>query len=85
MSNTKIYREQGGSVMRVGSSGSVVLEAGGQLKLGNTTLHFGTGLPTFSASPGAVYFRSDGSISGIYSNRSTGTAGSVWKSASYLS
>lgn len=53
------------------------------ITFGNTTLLFGTDIPTaITASPGAVYFRSDGSISNIYVNTSSGTSGSVWKGAS---
>lgn len=119
--NPKIYHEQGGSVFRVTSSGSVVVESGGQVNINNATLELGAGVVTqasggavnssgsvnllgyaalgsniqlmwgasaaapgglpVSASPGAVFFRSDGANSNIYVNVSSGTAGSVWKSA----
>lgn len=82
MPNTAIYKEQGGSVQRIGSGGSLNVESGGRVALGNTTFHFGQDVPVFSASPGAVYFRSDGSAAGIYVNTSTGNSGSVWASAS---
>jgi adhesin HecA-like repeat protein len=41
----------------------------------------GRDVPTYSASPGALYFRSDGSVSAMYWNISSGTTGSVWRSA----
>ena len=52
------------------------------IAFGNTTILFGTDIPTATASPGAIYFRSDGSVSNIYVNTSSGTSGSVWKGAS---
>jgi hypothetical protein len=119
--NPRIYHEQGGSVFRVTSGGSLVYESGAQLNLNNATLELGAGTVTqasgaalnssgsvsllgfaalgsniqlmwgasaaapgglpVSASPGAVFFRSDGANSNIYVNVSSGTAGSVWKSA----
>jgi hypothetical protein len=121
--NPKIYHEQGGSVFRITSTGSLVVESGGQLNINNATLELGAGTVTqasggafnasgsitvvvgagalfignaqalygasstgpaglpVSASPGSIFFRSDGSVSNIYINVSTGTAGSVWKSA----
>lgn len=87
--NTRVIREPGGSKLRVASGGSYEVESGGQatfadgaIKLGNTVINFGTDIPTATASPGAVYFRSDGSISNIYVNVSDGATGSVWKGAS---
>lgn len=43
--------------------------------------NIGRDAPAYSASPGAVYFRSDGSMSAFYFNISSGTTGSVWRSA----
>jgi hypothetical protein len=84
--STKIIREQGGSVLTLNSGASLVAAAGAKVNLGDTQLLFGTGnAPTVSASPGSVYFRSDGSVSNIYINVSTGTTGSVWKGASIFS
>lgn len=75
--NAKVYFEQGAATMRAVEGGSVYF--------GNTQILFGAANPTgaaISASPGAVYFRSDGSASNFYVNVSDGTAGSVWASAS---
>lgn len=74
MAQPLINREQGASVMR--------FSTGASLFLGNVHLGFGPEKPSHSTSPGAVYFRSDGSASNMYINVSTGTTGSVWKSAS---
>lgn len=74
MTQPLIQKEQGASVMR--------FYTGASFFLGNTHLGFGSDLPVYSASPGAVYFRSDGSASNMYVNVSTGTTGSVWKGAS---
>lgn len=111
--NSKILHEQGGSVLRVDSGGSISVQAGGTISgpgtlaltgavtqtgavtnasltvsnalfLGaNVQVMFAasaaapSGLPV-SASPGAVFFRSDGANSAGYINTSDGTAGSVW-------
>ena len=87
--NTRIIREPGGSKIRVASGGSYQVESGGRADFadgattyGNTVINFGEDIPTAIASPGAVYLRSDGSISNIYLNVSDGSAGSVWKGAS---
>lgn len=74
MAQPLIVREQGASVMR--------FKTGASMFLGNTMIRFGQAIPTESASPGAVYFRSDGSASNFYINTSDGTTGSLWKSAS---
>ena len=93
--NSLVLNEQGGSVLRVDSSGkinaksgaSIVVDTGGAFFLGGMQLMFAvtSSPPTVSASPGSVFFRSDGSASNYYVNVSTGTAGSVWKSASIYS
>lgn len=117
--NSKVLHEQGGSVLRVDSGGSIQVNAGGTISgagtfaltgalnanggvnstsnvtgasitattavwLGsNVQLMFAasaaapSGLPV-TASPGAVFFRSDGANSAGYVNTSDGTAGSVW-------
>jgi hypothetical protein len=88
--NSLIHREQGGSVMNIGSTASLNIQSGGSLNVqpsGKFTLQnldFSTGrnLPTYSASPGSLYLRTDGSVSGLYVNKSSGTAGSVWGAAS---
>lgn len=87
--NTRVIREPGGSKLRVASGGSYEAESGAEAKFadatakfGNTVIRFGADIPTLTASPGAVYFRSDGSISNIYINVSDGATGSVWKGAS---
>jgi hypothetical protein len=95
MYNSLILNEQGGSVLRADSGGkinvksgaSIVIDTGGAFFLGGAQFIFAAsaegpaGLPV-SASPGSVFFRSDGSASNFYINVSTGAAGSVWKSAS---
>ena len=92
--DTQIVREQGGSVLRIDSQGKVNYLSGGSLQvdsgadfsLGNTRFLFGSDTPpTVSASPGAIYFASDGSASNLYVNVSSGTTGSVWKGASIFS
>lgn len=125
--NSRIVREQGGSVITVASGGSLSVVAGGTISGAGTFALTGavtatggitaaggvnstsnitgasltvapggkfllgsniqvmfaasaaapSGLPV-SASPGAVFFRSDGANSKAYINTSTGTAGSVW-------
>jgi len=37
-------------------------------------------VPVITASPGALFLRSDGSVSGLYINRSSGVSGSIWHS-----
>jgi len=122
--NAKIINEQGASVLRVDSSGSISVQAGGTISgagtiqttgavtltgaislagailstsevtaasltvsaggmfmLGsNVQLQFAktNSPPVTVASPGALFFRSDGSMSAVYVNTSDGTAGSVW-------
>jgi hypothetical protein len=131
--NSRLIMEQGASVFRVASGGSVTIDAGaafnlaGTLNLTGTTnisgasqlvasggllsvqaggsltvnqgasdtstfrlnaspntisifFNAGRDVPTYSASPGSIYFRSDGSVSGMYWNISSG-AGSVWRLA----
>lgn len=90
--NTKIVREQGGSVLAVNAGGSVNYAAGarqdwqsGVIRLnGGPGIYFGTATPlnAISASPGSVYIRSDGANSGIWINTSSGVAGQTWVSAS---
>lgn len=82
--NAKVLHEQGGSVLRVDSGGSINIQAGGGFFLGNNQVLFGTidDPPTVSASPGSIFVRSDGSASNFYVNTSDGTAGSVWAPAS---
>lgn len=119
--NSRIVREQGGSVLTVASGGSLNVAAGGVLAGAGTIQSTGaltvsggvnsasnvtgasvtvsaggafwlgsniqimfaasaaapSGLPV-TASPGALFLRSDGANSGAYINTSTGTAGSVW-------
>lgn len=119
--NPAIYHQQGGSELTVGSTGSLVVAAGGTISGAGTIQTTGaitanggitttgatttasltvsnggafflgsnvqifwaasaaapSGLPV-SASPGAVFFRSDGANSAGYVNTSTGAAGSVW-------
>ena len=77
-----IIREQGASVMTFKSGASLNFESGAAFKIGNANQYSGTAIPVFSASPGAVYWRSDGSASNMFINVSSGTTGSVWKSAS---
>ena len=110
--NTKIIREQGGSVLRINSAGSISVQAGGLISgaggalltgaiesasvtvtgggplfLGNVQIlsSASNGNPTMTASPGSLFIRTDGSMSGIYVNISDGVSGSVWKTASGLS
>lgn len=47
----------------------------------NGTIAFSSGrnAPAFAASPGAVYYRTDGSMSNVYINSSDGVSGSVWR------
>jgi hypothetical protein len=84
--NSIVYTEQGGSVLRVETGGSVVVK--GPLTLydgggtNSTMITVGTGIPTHSASPGALYIRSAGSVSGLYINKSLDTSGSLWAAAS---
>lgn len=107
--NSKIVLEQGGSVLRIASGGSLAVDSGGTVNLGAGTLPIASGgsltvatggavflgnvqllfaasnsppggLPV-SASPGSIFFRSDGSMSRLYINTSSGTAGSVWTAA----
>ena len=96
--NAKVVLEQGASVLRVDSAGvidlrtggvenvagSMNISSGGYFALGNSQFLFGaaTDPPTVTASPGAFYFRTDGSASNFYVNTSDGTAGSVWAPAS---
>ena len=125
--NSEVIHEQGGSVLRIDSTGSISLQSGGTISgagtiqstgavtltglltatggvttasevtatsitvLGNGVLMLGSnvrvmfavsaaapsGLPV-SASPGAVFFRSDGANSAGYVNTSDGATGSVW-------
>ena len=101
--NSLVLHEQGGSVLRVDSGGSISLQAGGAItgtgtvtaasitvsdsgafQLGaNVQVMFAasaaapSGLPV-SASPGAIFFRSDGANSAGYVNTSDGVSGSVW-------
>lgn len=79
--NTKIVREAGGSVLAVNPGGSLNAVSGG-IRVGSVPLYTGVAAPTFSASPGSVYFRSDGANSGIWINTSSGVAGQTWVSAS---
>ena len=101
--NAKIIHEQGGSVLRIASGGSLIVDAGGTIAptgtvavtdqtvsgsltvngaafLGTVQLLFGaiTSPPVVGAVPGSIYLRSDGSVSNMYVNVSTGAAGSVW-------
>ena len=103
--NSKILHEQGGSVLRVDSGGSIAVQAGGTISgAGTVSLTGGiaaasvtvsaagaftvngiqiladaiTSPPTESAVPGSIFLRSDGSVSNVYINTSTGAAGSVW-------
>ena len=82
--NAKVLHEQGGSVLRVDSGGSINVQAGGGFFLGNNQILFGTLIdhPAVSAKPGSIFLRTDGSASNFYVNTSDGTAGSVWASAS---
>jgi len=119
--NSKVIHEQGGSVLRIDSGGSISVSAGGtisgagtiqttgqlnvtggltsssEVSAASVTVQAGgafflganvqvlfaasaaapSGLPV-SASPGAVFFRSDGANSAGYVNTSSGAAGSVW-------
>lgn len=88
--NAKIIKEQGGSVLNVASGGSLNVQSGGAFFIGNVQFisaasNEGPGGLPVSASPGAIFIRSDGSVSNLYVNVSSGTAGSVWKSASIFS
>lgn len=107
--NSKVLHEQGGSVLRVDSSGSISVQAGatisgagtvnitGAVAAASVTVNNGgafmlgsnvqimfaasaatpSGLPV-SASPGTVFFVSNGALSAGYVNTSDGTTGSVW-------
>ena len=67
-----IIREQGASVMR--------FNTGATLWLGSTQVLFGTNTPAGTiATPGAIYFRTEGSASNMYINTSNGVSGSVWR------
>lgn len=81
--NTKIVREAGGSVLAINAGGSLNAVSGA-IRIGNTPFYAGTDSPlnVVSASPGSVYFRSDGANSGIWINTSSGVAGQTWVSAS---
>ena len=68
----------------------IVAQPNGAIQLGdfvqvmfNASATGPSGFP-FTASPGAVFLRSDGADSGMYINTSDGTAGSVWKLVSEL-
>ena len=82
--NAKVLHEQGGSVLRVDSGGSINVLAGGGLFLGDVQFLSATIIdpPAVSAAPGSIFLRTDGSASNFYVNTSDGTAGSVWASAS---
>jgi len=80
--NVPINRQQGGSELSFESTASLNVLAGAAVNFGNTRLYFGQDIPTLAASPGALYFRSDGSASNMYVNTSDGVSGSVWKGAS---
>ncbi len=65
---------------------SVTVTDGGPFFLGNAQFISATSStdPTggnVSAAPGSIFLRIDGSMSNLYVNVSTGTAGSVWRSA----
>ncbi|WP_455218606.1 hypothetical protein [Kaarinaea lacus] len=89
--NSLILNEQGGSVLRADSGALISLQSGASLSLAaGAGLDLGvvqimwaasaaapSGLPV-TASPGAVFFRSDGANSAGYINTSDGTSGSVW-------
>ena len=81
--NAKVLHEQGGSVLRVDSGGSINVLAGGGFFFGDAQLLFGTIIdpPAVEAAPGSIFIRTDGSASNMYMNISDGTAGSVWTGA----
>ncbi len=66
---------------------SITITAGGPLLFGTTQFITATsgGNPTTLASPGSIFLRIDGSMSGLYVNVSDGVSGSIWKTASGLS
>lgn len=91
MYNALLLHEQGGSVLR-GDSGALIsllsgaslsLADGAGLDLGDVQIMWAasaaapSGLPV-SASPGAIFLRTDGANSAGYVNTSDGTSGSVW-------
>ena len=65
----------------VSSGGSITVADGGGFSIGNVGISTGKNAPAAAASPGAVYIRTDGSMSNLYINISSGTTGSVWRSA----
>ena len=86
MYNSKIYHEQGGSVLVVGSGGSLNIEAGGVLTIGSAQIMWaasttGPAGGPVNALPGSIFIRSDGSVTGLYVNVGVNGAGSVWASA----
>lgn len=70
---------------QAGASWTVNLtgDQSGQARMGDGTRYIqfsvGRNVPTHSASPGAIHYRSDGSMSNVYQNISDGAAGSVWR------
>ena len=76
----QVRHESGGSTTFANASNSAqtISFTDGTL---TPTLSIGRNAPDFNASPGAVYIRSDGSMSNWYYNISTGVNGSVWRAA----
>ena len=67
--------------LAISSGGSVTVADGGGFSIGNVGFSTGKNAPAATASPGAVYVRTDGSMSNFYINISSGTTGSIWRSA----
>lgn len=75
---------ENGASFGIDSGASITVADGGAFKVGGITFRGGTEIPTYTASPGDVHFRSEGSVSLMYINRSDGVSGSVWHSGSEL-
>jgi hypothetical protein len=77
----------GAILMSVGASMNVNVTTADQgtfrVTDGTRSAFFGIGreAPTHTASPGSLFIRSDGSMTGFYWNKSSGTTGSVWQAA----
>lgn len=78
--NVPIFVQQGGSEMSL-NAGASLNAVSGAVRIGNSPFYAGKAAPTFSASPGSVYIRSDGTNSNIYVNVASGAAGQSWQSA----
>lgn len=77
--SAKIVKTQpGGSYWNWDDQASTTFFSGAKMRFGNSEVLFGSDVPAENASPGSVYFRSDGSASKFYINSSTGESGSVW-------